>query len=232
MSSQVRPVTGFRSFTDPQLVTTASAVIKEMTGNANFPNPTEDLKALATAVDELSAAIAAQVQGGTAATAHKNNKRDTVIDVLVKLAHYVHDNCGNNPAVVLWSGFPLAGTNRAKSPLAKPSITSIDAENSTELTLKVSPIENARCFDVEFAPLGADNTPGEWEKGRIVHRFAFDNGRQPDSGNHLHLPRTGCRYDRLHRLERSGRAYVHLTGASHKEHKSCVSCASLWPFFL
>jgi len=51
---------------DQQLVTTASAVVKEMTDNANFPNPPVDLKVLATAVDDLSAAVAAQVQGGTA----------------------------------------------------------------------------------------------------------------------------------------------------------------------
>ena len=172
MSPRVRPVTGFRSLNDQQLVITASAVVKEMTGNANFPNPPEDLKTLATAVEELSAAIAAQVQGGTAATAHKNNKRATVIDLLVRLAHYVHDNCGNNPAVLLSSGFPLAGTNRAKSPLARPSITSIDSENTTELVLQVSRVENARCFDVEFAPLGANNTPGEWKKAGL-----FTNSR-------------------------------------------------------
>ena len=101
MSPHVRPLAGFKNMADPQLVTTASAVVKEMTGNAHFPNPPVDLKTLATAIDDLSAAMAAQVQGGTASTALKKNKRATVIDLLVKLAHHVHDNCGNNPAVVL-----------------------------------------------------------------------------------------------------------------------------------
>ena len=66
-----------------------------MTDNAHFPNPPVDLKTLATAIDDLSAAMAAQVQGGTASTALKKNKRATIIDLLGKLAH-----CGNNPAVV------------------------------------------------------------------------------------------------------------------------------------
>ena len=112
MSPRVRAVIGFKRFNDPQLVTTGRGVVKEMKDNPNFPNPPEELKALESAVEELSAALAAQVQGGTAATAHKKNKRDAVIDLLVKLAHYVQDNCGQNPAALLSSGFQLATNNR------------------------------------------------------------------------------------------------------------------------
>ncbi len=178
MSPHVRPLAGFRSMADQELVTTAGAVIKEMTDNANFPNPPADLKTLATAVDDLSAAIAAQVQGGTASTAHKKNKRAAVIDLLVKLAHYVHDNCGNNPAVVLSSGFQVAGTSRAKSPLSKPVIIGIDFGKSTELVLKLSPVTNARIFDVEFALVGANNTPGDWNKAGL-----FTNSRSITVGD-------------------------------------------------
>src|SRR5436309_4783394 len=87
--------------------------------------------------------MAAQVQGGTASTALKKNKRATVIDLLVKLAHHVHDNCGNNPAVVLSSGFQVAATNRLKSPLAKPVIISID--RSEEHTSELQSRENLVC---------------------------------------------------------------------------------------
>ncbi len=124
MSPRVPAVIGFKRFNDPQLVTTGRGVVKEMKGNPNFPNPPEELKTLESAVEELSAALAAQVQGGTAATAHKKNKRDAVIDLLVKLAHYVQDNCGQNPAALLSSGFQLATNNRAKSPVGKAAIVS------------------------------------------------------------------------------------------------------------
>src|SRR5207249_1379342 len=117
MSPQVRAVVGFKRFTDPQLITTGRGVVKEMKDNRNFPNPPEELKTLDSAVEELSAALAAPVQGGTAATAHKKNKRDAVIDLLVKLARYAQDNCGQNPATLLSSGFQLATNNRAKSPV-------------------------------------------------------------------------------------------------------------------
>ena len=39
MSAHIRPLAGFKNMADQQLVTTASAVLKEMTDNANFPNP-------------------------------------------------------------------------------------------------------------------------------------------------------------------------------------------------
>ncbi len=84
MSPRVRAVAGFKRLTDPQLITTGRGVVKETKDNPNFPNPPEELKTLESAVDELSAALAAQVQGGTAATAHKNNKRDTIIATLTR----------------------------------------------------------------------------------------------------------------------------------------------------
>jgi len=108
MSPRVRAIAGFKRFTDPQLITTGRGVVKEMKDNPNFPNPPEELKTLESAVEELRAALAAQVQGATAATAHKKNKRGAVIELLVKLAHYVQDNCGQNPATLLPSGFQLA----------------------------------------------------------------------------------------------------------------------------
>src|SRR5438876_5916376 len=172
MALQVKPVLGFKTQSDQQIVTTASAVIKEMTGNTAFSNPPVELKAVQAAVDELNAAIAAQVQGGTAATAVKNNKREAVVTLLRKLAHYVHDNCNNDPAALLSSGFQLATSSRARYPVAKPKIVSIGFGQSTELILKVSPIGNARCYDVQFAPVGANNAPGEWK-----HAGLFTNSR-------------------------------------------------------
>ena len=118
---------GFKSFTDPQLVTTGGGVVKEMKDNPNFPNPPEELKTLESAVEELSAALAAQVQGGTAATAHKKNKRDG---------------------------------------------------RSTELVLKLNPVGKARIFKVELAPVGPNNTPGDWKDAGL-----FTNSRSITVGN-------------------------------------------------
>jgi len=172
MAEHIRTLQGFKSQTDPQIVATAGAVLQGMTGNTAFPSPPVDLKALQAGFDDLNAAIAAQAHGGIAATAQKNNRREELILLLRKLAHYVQDNCGNDLAVFLSSGFLAAATNRARSPLAKPSILSVDYGNTTQLVVKVSPIVRAKCYEVRLAALGAGGTPSPWQNAGL-----FTNSR-------------------------------------------------------
>jgi hypothetical protein len=162
MFSQIRIADGFRLQTAEQLVTTGGAIIKGLTGNAAFPEPTVDLKTVQTAVDDLSAALVAQAQGGTAATAEKNNKRAVLVAHLRKLKHYVEDNCGNDPAVLMSSGFQAAVRTRTRTPLANPSILDIRFGNRAELVLHVTPIAHAKCYEVQSAIMSSDNGQGPW----------------------------------------------------------------------
>jgi hypothetical protein len=156
----VRIADGFRKQSAEQIATMAGTVVIGLTNNPAFPAPTVDLKAVQAAADDLKAALAAQVQGGPAATAEKNNKREALIVLLRKLKHYVEDNCGNDLAVLLSSGFQSVATNRNRAPLANPSIIGVDCGNSTELVLKVTPIARAKCYEVRSAAVGAGNVPG------------------------------------------------------------------------
>jgi hypothetical protein len=146
-----------------QLVTMAGAIVTGLTNNPAFPAPTVDLKAVEAAADGLNMALSAQPHGGTAATAEKNNKKEALIVLLRKLKHYVEDNCGNDFAVLLSSGFQAAASTRAQSPLATPSILGVDFGNSTELVMKVSPIAHAKCYEVRSAVLGPGNVPAPWQ---------------------------------------------------------------------
>jgi len=163
MSQRARVADRFKRQSAEQLVTMAGAVITGLTGNPAFPAPTVEIKAVQGAADGLTAALAAQALGGTAATAEKNNRREELIEVLRKLKHYVEDNCGNDLAVLLSSGFQAAASTRNRSPLANPSILSIEFGNSTELVLRVTPIARARCYNVQSAAVGAGNVPGPWQ---------------------------------------------------------------------
>jgi hypothetical protein len=160
MNQQIRIADKFKKQSADQLVIMAGAVITGLTDNPAFPAPTVELKAVQTAADELSAALAAQVQGGTAATAEKNNKREALIALLRKLKHYVEDNCENDLSVLLSSGFQAAASTRNRSPLENPAIHRVASGNSTELVLKVTPIARAKCYEVRSAVVGEDNVPG------------------------------------------------------------------------
>jgi hypothetical protein len=163
MPQRIRIADRFKSQSAEQLVAMAGAVIAGLTNNPAFPAPTVDIKTVQAAADDLNAALAAQVHGGTAATAEKNNKMQALIVLLRKLKHYVEDNCGNDLAVLLSSGFQAAAATRDRSPLANPSILNIDFGNSAELVLKVTPIARAKCFEVRSAAVGAGNVPGSWQ---------------------------------------------------------------------
>ncbi len=124
------------------------------------------------AADSLNEALAAQAHGGTAATAEKNNREEALVALLRKVKHYVEDNCGDDPAVLLSSGFQAAADNRNRSPLATPSIVNVDLGNSTELVLRVSAIARARCYEVRSAAVGSDSVPGPWQPAGL-----FTNSR-------------------------------------------------------
>jgi hypothetical protein len=163
LAQHARAVDVSRSQSAEQLVAICGGIIKGLTDNPAFPSPPVDLKAVQAAVDELNAAIAAQAHGGMAATAEKNNRKADLIRIMRKLKHYVEDNCGDDIAVLLSSGFQAAQYTRNRTPLMNPAIHGIDIGNSGELVLKLTPIARAKCYEVRWATVGANNTPGSWQ---------------------------------------------------------------------
>jgi hypothetical protein len=163
MSPKIRIADGLLTQSAERLIATANVIITGLTGNPAYPSPPVDLKTVQATVDELSAALAAQPNGGPAATADKRNKKAALIGLLRRLRPYVEDNCGNNLSVLLSSGFQAAVTTRVRSPLANPSILNVGLGNSTELVLKVTPIAHVKCYEVRAAAICADNTPGPWQ---------------------------------------------------------------------
>ena len=172
MTQQLRVLLGFTNAPDHQLEETAGAVIDGLTGNAAYPSPPVPPGDLQDALTAFIAAMAAQSQGGPTATANKNNKRDAVVTLLRPLAGYVQENCNNNLAQLLSSGFEAVSTNRARSPLAVPRIVSLDNGNTGQLLAKVTPSANAKCYEVRYAAIGAGGAPGPWQSGGL-----FTNSR-------------------------------------------------------
>jgi hypothetical protein len=172
MIQNARISTGFRSFTDHQLATVTAAVIKGMTGNKAFPNPPADLTAVQAALDEYLTALAATVQGGTTATATKNNKRGVLTDFLEKLAHYVQTHCGNDREILLSSGFPAIRPRTRITTSDKPSIIRVDNGTRTQLLIKAAGVRGARCYELRSALVDTKGAPGSWQPGGV-----FTNSR-------------------------------------------------------
>ena len=189
---QLRVLIGFSSAANHQLEDTAGAVIKGLTANAAYPTLPVTLVSVQAALTAFTAAIAAQEQGGTAATADKNNKREALIALLRQLAGYVQQNCGNDLAKLLSSGFEAVSTNRSQTALATPGILSIDNGNTGQLLIKVTPIANAKAYEARCAAV-VGGKPDAWQSGGLYtnSRSMALNGLTPGTAYQVQVRAIG-----------------------------------------
>ena len=135
-------------------------VVTGMKGNADLPNPPVPLEPavpadpdapvdLTTRKTRLQAAIEAAAVGGPADTGIKNDALEFALDGLDQEAFYVQSVYRYNTTGVLATGFVPASTNRAQVVLDIPGITGIDTDVPAQLTLHVTPIDNAYGYEVQ-----------------------------------------------------------------------------------
>jgi hypothetical protein len=146
-----RVALSFAQLSDAKLDDFTQNIIASLTGNASFPTPTVPPADLSSALSTFTATLAATAQGGTQATAAKNAARDALMALLRKEANYVQGIASTDLAMLLSSGFEAINSNRSQSPLDKPSIVQINNEASTQLVLRLQPVDNARSYEVRVS---------------------------------------------------------------------------------
>ena len=167
---QLRVLLGFADASDHSLEATGQSVLDHLyvgEGLAAFPNPPVTAVQLGGGLTAFSVAIAAAAAGGPADTAMKDNKRAELITMLRQLAVHVQGLHGNDLAKLLESGFDAASTNNASVPLVTPDILEILHGNSGQLKVRVTRIKNAKNYEVRYALLDANGTPGPWQNGGL-----------------------------------------------------------------
>src|SRR5437763_3729500 len=138
---------GFARLSDTELDNFAQSVIASLTGNAAFASPPVTLANLQAAKNDFTSKLAAAQGGGVAATAAKNNSRQTLVGLLRQLAGYVQISCNNDMATLLGSGFQAQSSNRAQSPLEQPVSLSIKNGMSGQLLADVDPVRNTSMYE-------------------------------------------------------------------------------------
>jgi len=126
----------------------ASSVLLGMTGNPAFPNPLVPLAELSALKTDFEQKLIASDTGGKAATAAKNVARAALTDGLRRQGIYVQ-GVAQNLTTLLSSGYSAASRNNAQTRLAQPGIRKVLREMSGQLTLRVTPIANARNYQVQ-----------------------------------------------------------------------------------
>ena len=90
--SPIRAVMAFNAMTDANLVVLANGVLKGLTGNASFPNPTVSLTTFGNDITAYSNAITAALDGGKNAKSAREKAKKVGVKDLRQLAMYVESN--------------------------------------------------------------------------------------------------------------------------------------------
>ena len=113
-----------------------------------------DLGALQTAYQD---ALSAATLGGPKDSAAFREARNALVRGLRQIAGYIHSLGLTKESDVLSSGFDLAVWNTRQTPLTTPALMRLDNSVSTQLSLKMLAVANARAYEVQFSADGGQS---------------------------------------------------------------------------
>jgi Fibronectin type III domain len=147
------------------LVSRLTQIHDKMAGNAAFPNPPVDMAVFLTAITTFAASVVVALDGSKQAKAILQKQREGLVQMAEQLGHYVEAASNNDPATITSSGFEIRSTSRVPTPqLAQPAINSVDQGKSGEILVNVDAVDNARIYEVEYAPLSTAGTSPVWTR--------------------------------------------------------------------
>ena len=103
----------------------------------------------------------------------KNVAREDLLALLRTEASYVQLTASDDLPKMLSSGYTNVSTSRTKIALPKPDIAAIDNVNSTELVVRLTPVTNARAYEVQQR-----TGTGNWQTAGIytqARRIVLEN---------------------------------------------------------
>lgn len=126
----------------------ATSVVLGMTGNPAYLNPLVPLDQLSALQVSFEQKYLASMLGGKVAMALRNEARAALTEALRRQGSYVQ-GVALALSALLSSGYTAASRNSTQMPLVKPWVRKILNEGSGQLTLRITPIANARNYQVQ-----------------------------------------------------------------------------------
>jgi hypothetical protein len=156
-STKVRPVKavmGFSALTDPKLLMLANGVLKGLTGNAAFPNPTPSLATFTTDLTTFSNAATAALDGGKNAKSVRDKAKKALVTDLRQLAMYAESNCNEDPATFNTSGFTAKAKAASSGPVGVPAIKSLDYGNVPgQILVSIKSTPGGKSYNLRFGAM-------------------------------------------------------------------------------
>ena len=154
MKRTIRVSVTFARFNKEHLNFFAMLVLVCFRNNPMFPKPPVSLANLGVLQTAYQDAMSAATLGGPKARAAFREARGALVAALRQTAGYIHSLGLTKESDVLSSGFDLAVWNTRQTPLTTPVLVRLDNSVSTQLTLKMRAVANARAYEVQFSTDG------------------------------------------------------------------------------
>ena len=164
------------SQTVPQKLATAQQVVTSLTANASFPTPSPTLASITGAITDLGTAeAAAQAARQTAkeTTSIRNQKEDTLDQLLTQLAAYVESVAGSNEQLILSAGMDMrAPAVSTTDPPTQPQfLTPTAGDRDGEIDLSWDPVSGAKSYVIEKSLDPATGT--SWSHAGVSTRSSY-----------------------------------------------------------
>ena len=152
--SPIRAVMGFSAMTDANLVVLANGVLKGLTGNASYPNPTVPLTTFGNDITAYSSAVTAALDGGKNAKSAREKAKKAVVKDLRQLAMYVESNCDDEMAIFTTSGFTARAKPSASGPVDVPTFKSLDyGVHPGQILAWIKSVPGAKAYNMRYGPM-------------------------------------------------------------------------------
>ena len=154
MKRTIRVAVSFARFNKDHLNCFAMLVLLCLRNNPLFPNPKVSLADLGALLTAYQDAMSAATLGGPKDSAAFREARGALVRALRQIVAYIHSLGLTKESDVLSSGFDLAVWNTRQTPLTTPVLGRLDNSVSTQLTLKMRAVANAKAYEVQFSADG------------------------------------------------------------------------------
>ncbi len=152
MTTRYRVSYSFTALSDNDLIAFIQVLIICLTGNAAFPalpvtiaDFTALLTAFQTAVTNMGKNSNPQL------TALRDEAREALLDAARKNGAYVQSIALNSLSMLLSSGYQNVPTQSPSSPLDIPTILAVTNNGTTQVMLRLSPVDNAKSYQIQFS---------------------------------------------------------------------------------
>jgi hypothetical protein len=160
----IKAALGFSKALPEEVLATGYNVLKNLTGNVNFPKVPVDLDDLGSKLGAYSISIGEAKDGGRKAILLRNQRGEDIIRMLRALASYVELHCKDDMNIFLTSGFqPRSHSRTALQPLVMPLITDVEQGPSGTLMAWITGVRKAKAYEFRFGAVGAGGVaPTSW----------------------------------------------------------------------